>query len=214
MALLFKRAKMLEKQIDEFLDAISQGAIVFKRGIKNYLEAEYSKFEEKLQTIDALEKKADDLRRRVENQLYSHSLIPEHRGDVLGILEHMDDVVDAAKETLNIFSIEKPEIFPEFHKDFIELSEIAANAAESVVLATRAFFTDVGAVKNHLHKVYFYEKESDKISIRLKKKIFDADSDLGIKIHQRYFAANVDSLSDIAESAADRLAIYTIKRTV
>ena len=214
MPVLFKRTKMLENQIDEFLDAISQGAVVFKLGIKNYLNSEMDKFEQRLATIDTLENKADDLRRAVENQLYSHSLIPDHRGDVLGLLENMDDIVDAAKETLQLFELETPDIFPDLVPDFTELSEIGTDAVEAVVMAARAFFTDVNAVKNHLHKVYFYEKEGDKITLRLKKKIFGSDARLSVKMHQRYFATAVERLSDLAEGAADRLAIYTIKRTV
>jgi predicted phosphate transport protein (TIGR00153 family) len=213
MPVLFRRTKLLENQIDEFLDAVDQGVIVFKHGLQDYLDGESEKFDERLSTIDIMENRADDLRRKAENHLYSHSLIPEHRGDVLGLLEHMDDVVDAAKETLNLFAIETPEIDPVFHKDYMDLAEMAVNAAESVVLAARAFFRDVNAVKNHLHKVYFYEKEADQIAYRLKRKIFVSDHRLSIKMHQRYFAQNVDNLADIAEAVADRIAIYAIKRT-
>ncbi|MFQ5771853.1 MAG: DUF47 domain-containing protein, partial [bacterium] len=110
MAILFKSTKMLETQIDEFLDAISQGALVFKQAIKNYLEDAKDKLEENIVTIIDLEKKADNLRRRIESHLYTHSLIPDHRGDVLGLLESMDNVVDTAKSTLYHFSIESPDI--------------------------------------------------------------------------------------------------------
>ena len=97
MPILFKSTKMLEAQIDEFLDAVSQGALVFKHGIKNYLENQTPNFEENITTIRDLEKKADTLRRRIESHLYTQSLIPEHRGDVLGLLENLDNVIDIAK---------------------------------------------------------------------------------------------------------------------
>lgn len=214
MAVLFKQTKMLEAQIDGFLDAISQGALIFKRAVKDYLDGENDKLEERIVTIGKLENKADDLRRKIENHLYSHSLIPEHRGDVLGLLESMDNVIDTTKKTLNQFSIETPDIPAELHKDYIELAEMAAMAAESVVLATRAFFRDVNAVKDHLHKVYFYEKEADKIANRLKHHVFQMDIDLSRKIHLSYFVQHVDYPSDRAEEVADRLAIYAIKRIV
>ena len=35
-----------------------------------------------------------------------------------------------------------------------------------------------------------------------------------MKIHLRYFCLHVETLSDRAEGVADRLAIYTIKRTI
>lgn len=214
MSILFKSTKMLETQIDEFLDAVSQGALVFKQGIKSYLENQKVSFEENITSIKDLENKADQLRRRIESELYTHSLIPEHRGDVLGLLENMDNVIDIAKGTLNSFSIETPDIHMDLLKDFVELTDKAAMAAESIVMASRAFFRDVNAVKDHLHKVYFYEKEADKIANRLKRDIFELEIDLSLKMHFTNFVQHVDFLADRAEEVADRLSIYTIKRSV
>lgn len=215
MAILFRATKALESEIDEYLDDVSQGVLVFVEGVKNYLKKEQESFDDHLKTIDKLESKADSLRRNIENNLYQQSLIPEHRGDVLGLLESLDDVIDTAKETLNQLDVELPFIPEEFQDEFIELAEMASNAAESVVLASRAFFKEVKRVKDHLHKVYFYEKEADKISNRIKRNAFADDKmDLCQKFHIRYFALHIDTVADRAENVADRLAIYTIKRTI
>jgi len=214
MAILFKQTRMLENQIEEFLDALSRGGVVFQLGVRDYLGGNMESFQERLKAIGKLENIADDIRRKVENQLYTHSLIPEHRGDVLGLLETMDDVIDTAKGALVQFSTEKPEILPQLKKEYMELTEMAVLATESVVLSARAFFKDVSAVKNHLDKVYFYEKEADKIVDRLTRHIFDSEIDLSRKMHMRYIAFHVEHLADAAETVADRLAIYAIKRTM
>ncbi len=212
--LLFKSTKLLESQIDEFHDAVSEGAIVFHQAIEYYLDGQNEPFEQNLSAITDLEARADNLRRRIESHLYSHSLIPEYRGDVLGLLESLDNVVDVAKGTITHFSIESPEIPSDLHKDYLDLSEKSALAAESVVLASRAFFRNVQAVKDHLHKVYFYEKEADRIAARLKRLIFAQDFDLSRKMHLSQFAYHVDFLADRSEEVADRLSIYAIKRSV
>ena len=214
MAILFKTTRELESQIDEFLDSVSEGAIIFRSGLKDYIENNESSFAQRIEVIDRLEEKADNLRRRIENQLYTHTLIPEHRGDVLGILESTDNVIDTLKETLNQFEIERPSIPHEFNQNYIELTEMSILASESLVQATRAFFRDVNAVNDHLHKVYFYEKEADRLGNNLKRSIFKKEIDLSQKIHLRYFAYHIQNISDRAEEVADRLAIYTIKRTV
>jgi len=214
MSFLFKNTKILEAQIDEFLDAISQSAIVYKQAINNYLAGDMEKFEERMTAIDRLESKADKIRRNVENQLYGQSLIPEHRGDVLALLESMDNVIDTAKQTVNQFSVESPDIPEELNDGYSELAEIAANAAEAIVRATRAFFNDIAAVKDHLHKVYFYEKEADTVGDKLKRHVFSLDIELSRKIHLRYFALHVDNLADRSEEVADRLSIYSIKREI
>jgi hypothetical protein len=214
LSFLFKKTGVLESQIDDFLDAVSEGAIVFKQGIASYLGNETDLFNERVEMIGKLESRADELRREIERHLYQQSLIPESRGDVLGLLETMDGVIDTAKATLTNFQVEQPELFPGMGKSWQSLADTAAEATEAVVLAARAFFRDPRAVHDNLHKVYFYEKEGDKIAQQLKREIFASDEDLSRKIHLRYFALNIDLVSDTAEDVADRLNIYTIKRMV
>ncbi len=103
MPSLFKETKELASQIDDFLDAISEGALVFQQGVMDYLSGDMEAFERRFHAIDTLENRADDLRRTVEGHLYRQSLIPESRGDVLGLLETMDDVINTAKHTLSFF---------------------------------------------------------------------------------------------------------------
>lgn len=215
MSFLFKSSRHLENQIDEMLDAISQGMIIFEEAIGYYFCNDCDQFSAHIERIDKLESKTDSLRRNIENDLYQHSLIPEHRGDVLGLLESIDEVIDNAKQTLYQFDVERPYYYDEISENFKELASAATKAAEALVLATRAFFKNVNAVKDHLHKVYFYEKEADSIAHKLKKHIFaKQDLELAKKMHLRYFALHIDNLADISESVADRLSIYTIKRNI
>jgi uncharacterized protein len=214
MAILFKTTRQLESQIDEYLDAVSQGGLIFIQAVKNYVEQDMAGFKERIKLITDSEHKADQLRRTIENRLYAQTLIPEHRGDVLGLLEHTDDVIDTMKETIEQLDIENPQIPAELKQKFIEVTEVSVQAAEELVKAERAFFKDVHAVKDHLHKVYFYEKEADRIGNNIKRQAFQMDIDLSRKFHLRYFALNIQNVSDRAEEVADRLAIYTIKRSI
>lgn len=213
--MIFKTTKELINEIDEFLDAASQGALVFRSGVKNYLEGDLENFQANLSAIDKTESRADKLRRNAENNLYRHSLLPEQRGDVLSLLETIDEVIDAEKETLFQFDIEAPNIPDELNQKYINLTESACNSVESLVKATRTFFRDPNSIKDHLHKVYFYEKEADKIADSLKRFIFkEMDLDLSEKVHLRYFAGQIDLIADKAENVADRLSIYAIKQSI
>lgn len=207
-----KQSKVLEAQIDDFLDTVSRASIVFKSGIQEYLQGEIANFESLIENISKLENRADDLRRSIETQLYTYSLLPQLRGDVLGLLENIDEIVNAEKKTLNQFSVEMPEIPEEYDKDFLALTDVCMNSVDTLVMAGRAFFMDFNMVKNHLHKVFFYEKEADKISDRLKRRIFRSQLDLSRKNHLRYFTLHIETISDLAEDVADRLSISTIKR--
>lgn len=211
---LFKSSKVLEKQIDDFLDTVGEGALVFREGVESYLDEDRDAFASALAKIDKLEGRADKVSREVESHLYRHSLIPEHRGDVLGLLENTDNIIDRMKTSLHQFSVEHPDIPGEFHDGYRKLAAASCQAAESVVASARAFFRDAQAVKDHLYKVHHFEQEADQISDSLKRRIFASELDLAHKTHLRYFALNVELVSDKAEEVADRLAIYAIKRRI
>ena len=214
MLKFFTKTILLERKIDEFLDMAANAALHFKEGVNYYLSKRYDEFEGKLEVVRKLEHEADDLRREIESELYEHTLIPESRGDVLALLETMDKVINRTKSTLLEFSVEHPNIPDDFGQDYMELTEKVVKCAEAIVTATRSFFRDINAVRDHITKVIFYEEEADRIAERLKRKAFQTDLSLAEKFHLRYFALHIDSLADDSEDVADRLAIYTIKRSI
>jgi uncharacterized protein len=205
----------IEKQIDEFLDAVQEGVMTFHEAVRSYLAGRNEEFVARLQALDALENKGDRLSRAIESRLYSHSLIPEHRGDVLDLLEHTDDIIDTVKASLHQFDVEHPEIPAVYDESFDRLAEASRQAAESAVLAMRAFFRDFHQVNDHLVKVHHYEHEADLLSDGLKRQVFaDPALDLAHRTHLRYFALNIEKVSDCAEDVAARLSIYAIKRSL
>ncbi len=212
---LFGRTKALENQIDEFLDKISESAVVFKLAVKVYLkEGANGEFAERLAAVNTMESEADTLRRNIEKALYTYTLIPDSRGDVLGLIETLDQILGLFEGALWAFDIEKPDIPSDFKPGFRTLTNRVVDAVDALVLGSRSFFRAPHAVGDYNHKVMLFEKEADKISTKLKKNIFASDIDLAHKNHLRYFVEHIDNVADWAEDVADRLAIYAIKRTV
>ncbi len=214
MPMLLKISRVIENQIDEFLDLVSESGLIFKKAVDNYLKEDREGFDSRLEKVIDYERKADQLKTDVEKQLYLRTLIPENRGDVLAILENTDDVIDSMKHTLQLFSIETPDIPAKFDVLFNELTDSSIQSVEWLVRSIRAFFKDIKSVNDHIHKVGFYEQETDDIAVKLKTQIFSDDLELSRKIHLRFFVSSIESISDCAESVTDRLAIYTIKRMI
>lgn len=212
----FNTTKKLILEIDEFFNAIDNGAIVFKEGVSNYLKGNTEKFTENIETIDKLESRADSIRRKIENDLYAHSLLPQYRGDVLRLMEKCDDILDMMKENLYQFDIEIPRIPKKLHADILKLTKISVSAIDTLIPAARAFFKDPSAVKDKIHRVYFFEKEADKLANNIKRKVFHEYPNLKLseKIHLRYFTLHIENVSDTAEIVADILSILAIKRIV
>lgn len=211
---IFKATRDLVMKIDSFIDLVSESVLHFEEGLKLYLAGSEVEFNERLAVIKSVEGRADDLRQEIEAKLYVQTLIPESRGDVLEVLEHMDDIIDFSKSIMFDFCVEKPDIPAELHDRMRKLAETAVDSTQALVQSARSFFYDVNTVKDHLHKVKFFENESDYISEKAKREIFEMDISLERKLHLKHFIVSIDSISDIAEDISNRLSIATMKRIV
>jgi predicted phosphate transport protein (TIGR00153 family) len=212
---LFGETKKLEREIDEFVDILSEVGLVFKNIIPIYLtNGSSEQFDEMVEKVRDMESKADRITKEVERTLYEETLIPDARSDVLRLLEHLDEVIGMYQGNCYHFSIQKPKFPKEFHGDLIQLSATVVNCVESLCLTVRSFFRNISSVRDNAHKVTFYEKESDIQFSALARKIFNSDLPLDEKMHLRYFVEKIDRICDQAEDIADEIQIYTIKRSI
>ncbi len=211
---LFTKTRDLISKIDDFIDQTSNATLHFKEAIYLFTSNRMDEFEERSNKIQEVENKADVLKRDIESRLYTQTLIPESRGDVLGIIEGMDSLIDWAKSTIHEFSIEKPEIPGDLGEQIVELTHQVALTVDALSSSVRAYFYNINDVKNYESKVHFYESEADAVAERVRRNLFEMDIDLSKKIHLRYFISRIDILADKAEDLADKIAISTIKRIV
>jgi len=216
MSIFFKRVAMLEAEIEALLDEISQSGMIFVAAIKEYLQGDTEKFLGRLSKIMDLESDVDDKRREIRYKLYTQMLIPESRGDVLSLLENIDNVIDSIKDVLIQFDIEKPIIPDDLHKDFIDLAIASNEAVSYTVKASRSFFKEIHLINDYINKTYFYEHEADICESTIKRKVFSSDKygDLSHKMHIRDFAVHIASISDESEDVCERLSVAAIKRTI
>src|SRR6056297_497960 len=149
MAILFKNAITLEVKIQHYLDNVTNSGILFVEGIDDYLNGDMAQFANKLADIRQNEEAADELRREIRYRLYRKMLIPESRGDVLGLLETTDNVIDATKKVLGHFDVEKPNIREFLRPILAKLAKASADALDNVVRADRAFFTNKENVEDY-----------------------------------------------------------------
>ena len=213
MAVFTRTTKKLILRIDEFFDNVELGVLVFREGIKSYIDKDLEAYKRHLQKVESLEGNADKLQRMIENDMITHSILPQHRAEVTNLIDRVDEIIDTIKKSLNEIITEMPEIPEELNKDFITLAEVSANAAEELIPAARAYFKAPYTVREKLLKVYYFESETDKLSLKTKKKIFQdiKDIDLAHKAHLRYIVHHIENISDLAQKAADLLSGMAIK---
>ena len=212
---LFSKAKALESKIDMFHDKVIDSAMTFKKSVREYLNAgrsdEFKKVNKQLRQI---EHDADQLRRDIENRLYSQNLIPDLRANVLEMVENLDRVINRFDEVSYQFYVEQPEIPEIYFSRITDLVEQVTDCAENMSIASRSFFRDLSLVRDYSQKVYFLEHETDLTSGRLKKSIFDSDIPLANKLQLSTIIDEIENIADLAEDSIDRLLIFTIKRDI
>ncbi len=214
---LFAKTRSLELRIDELLDKVAEGGILFERGMVLLLDRGLApETEEKLQQLILLKERCNQLRRAVVNTLYSEMLIPEFRGDVLRLLSNLYRLLDSIKNVFQDFLIEYSDVVSG-QQSIAEAKELVAVVVQSVqeaVQGARAFFRNPEAVRDHINQIRVYESEADGITVRLKTALFASDRPLDQKMLGRDALAVIDGLADLAEEISDELSILTIKRAL
>jgi predicted phosphate transport protein (TIGR00153 family) len=213
---LFGRTSTLIHQIDEFLDRVSEGAMVFEEGVVIFAERGVDEScEAKLQHLNELKKGARQLSRDIITNLYAQMLVPDARADILELLAALDRILDILHHKFTDLTISNPEVPDGIKSGLKELVSVVVKTVDSTVLAARAYFKDINAVRDHIHKISHYESEADEATIRLKKQIF---ADPNLNFERKLFLLNgvndIDKIADDAEEIGDRLSIYSIKQAL
>ena len=216
MKRFLKPTAVLEGEIDQYIHSVQKSALILYEGIRDYFQQDFELFEKRVDELRKLEDHAANLKRAIKTKLYKQMLIPESRGDVLGLLETLDDVIDSCKNTLLNFSIERPRIPSPLDEQFLRMADYTVRAVEEMVKGVTSYFTDISMTNEYINKVYFYEREVDKVEERIKRSIF-SDHDVekfSYRMHIRSFAESMAEITDTAESVCERLAISVIKRSM
>ncbi len=213
MKLFFGKGKAVEEKIYAYLNYINETKNLFKRIITNFFEGKVTeKFNEEVLSVHFKESQADDLRREIECHLYGKALLPEFRGDILGLLEELDKLPNKCETVLFMINLQNMHIPQFLRDDFIELIDINLKSIdESINLVTTLFQApkNVGAIVESLDKI---ESESDRKEREMIKKLFDAkEVETCEKILLKELILEIGSISDFGEMIGDMVNIINIK---
>jgi uncharacterized protein Yka (UPF0111/DUF47 family) len=214
---IFGRNKAIERKIDEFLDKVSETALVFVAMLQHALDSEATEPDDteqrRIEQMFELKRDSGRLRREIESELYTEMLIPDLLGDVASLIEALHHLIKDMQHTMSFgrpARIEAPDFL---RSDGGEMDIAVGNAVEHLVKAARAFFRDFTRVRDYVHKVSFYESESDAVRDKLLVKIYQTELSLAEKDHPASSVREIDGIADRAERIADMLTIYAIKRS-
>ncbi len=214
--LFWKQQKKLEGLLKEYFEKTDLCFDCFEKGMWEYLEkgrsAEFSQWV--IKTHQA-ESQADALRREIELTLYGQALLPESRGDILGLLEQFDRIPNRAETCLHIIECQFLDLPKQLKEDVEKLVSTNVEAYNLTRQAVDSLFHSPRMTPFYCSQVIAKESESDHRERRLIRKIFsELSATDGERILYKELILAVGSISDRCETTSDRISIIAIKRQI
>ena len=212
--MLWKKEKSIIDKIKTYLDQVDRCRNRFRVCIERLiLEPENAENPAILEEVHRSESKADDLRRSIELQLYERALIPESRGDVLGLLETLDAIPGMFQSLCYQLLLEKITFPDQFRERYLHLVDVNIKSYDLVREAVLGLFFSKD-VKAQTDLVDAVESDSDHMERDLIRDIFSSKMDKADKILLKEIVINTGDISDQAEAVKDRLILAIVKRKI
>ena len=213
--LFFKRAQKLDAKFKTFLMNITTAGVVFNQATEVFLKKQANRnFMQLKNQIQSLESENDRLRREIEAALYRQMILPGMRSDILDLMEACDHVINQYEHVVLMWSIEKVKVPTPFFEDVVKLVNITQNCVGALITGVKAFFDGQVSVEEEVQECYFLEHSVDQLAFGIKEQIFKKKISLANQLQLREFIASLEKISDLAEDAADKLKIISVKHAL
>jgi hypothetical protein len=161
-----------------------------------------------------LESQADDQRRHIEFQLYSKALLPESRGDIFGLLETIDRVINKAESVLSQVQLERITLPGEMKEHIERITTITDECLELVYDASSRCFEKNADIIGLAGMIDENESRCDHAEREAIRTLFSADLEWHHRFRLKNLITELCNITDRSEEVADRLVITSIKRRV
>ena len=215
MALFARKSKQIETMLEEFFCRCDKCMDLFGNAMEIYFkEGAGENFEKAANECHRLESSADDQRRKIEHTLYGEALLPDSRGDLLGLLEVFDKVPNEAETVLFSILCQRIDMVEELKDCFKQLVDLNIEAYRLVRKAVDTLFKTPKLTADATRKVDDKESESDRLERNIIGELFKGDYATEQKLLLRDLVIQIGDISDRAENSADRIDIVAIKRQI
>jgi len=213
--MFWRKQKEIEALVLEHLGHVDATLEAFTRSLTAYLHEGDSEAADRfaLETHRA-EGRADDVRRRIEMQLLSGSLLPTSRRDILQIIEQVDRLANAAEEILDYLLLQQVQVPEEIMPEIEEIATQSNAVFGEVKGAVTALFHDVNEALEHSKAIEQLEGEVDHLERVAVKRLFELDIELARKLQISGFIQRLVRLSDRAEDLSDLIELVVAARHV
>ena len=213
--IFFKKQRQVESLIYQYLDNIKITQEYFANAVNACLEkCADGNFDFLTEQTHKFESKADDIREEIKTLMYGKALIPESRGDIMGLMEAIDAIPSLFQLILYMIKTQKL-VIPDFiATDIKELIEVSLRSCALLVEEVEELFKKGKTIRELVAKIDLNESHCDHIERRIITKIFDSDIDPFIKLQLNSLVVRMGDISDHADRVSKRVNIISMKRRV
>ncbi len=212
---LFKKEQQVEQLIYQYLDSLKMAQDNFLKAMNVYFQKGFcDDFDFLIEQTHKMESKADDIRYEIETMMYAKALIPESRGDVLGLLEAVDQIPGLFELILYMTQTQRLRIPDFLVLDIKELIRVSLECCDLLIKEVEALFKKSGDIRSLVSNIDNNESQCDHIERRIITRIFDADLDPFQKLQLKEMVIQLGEISDQADRVSRRVYIISTKRRV
>ncbi len=209
----FGAQSQIQKELDDYLKYLNDIALELRKAIGAYLNYDLAEFSQLFAQINELEHRLDRLRRSIETNIYGQRLLPDTRGDILGLLENLDKIPNRMQSTIRMIKLQNPQIPQRLHQSLMELVDRDVQTVQVLVRTAQAFLNSPHEVKEDVKQLSDHEHEGDLIEQQAVALTFeDTSLELAHKMQLQHLIESLGSICDMAEDMGDRLMISSLKR--
>jgi predicted phosphate transport protein (TIGR00153 family) len=212
---LFKKEQQVKQLIYQYLDNLKMAQDNFLTAMNVYFEKGFCEdFDFLIEQTHKVESKADDTRYEIETMMYAKALIPESRGDVLGLLEAIDQIPGLFELILYMIQTQRLSTPDFLVLDIKELIRVSLECCDLLIKEVEALFKKSGDIRSLVSNIDNNESHCDHIERRIIARIFDADLDPFQKLQLKEMVIQLGEISDQADRVSRRVHIISTKRRV
>ena len=211
----FKKQRQVESLIYSYLDNLRMTQKFFAEALNTCVkDGVCGDFDFLTARTHKFESKADDIREEIKELMYGKALIPESRGDVMSLLEAIDEVPRIFEQILYIIQTQKLVIPELIVSDLNELLLSSLEGCDLMIKQVEALFKKNASVRDLVLEIDHIESQCDHIKRRIITKIFDSNIEPFEKLQLKEVVFAVGSISDKADHVARLVNIINMKRLV
>jgi len=215
LRVFFKKEYQIQSLMQRYLDELKLTKEHFLQALNSYFDKGLcEEFDFLLNQTHKAESEADDVRYEIETLMYSKALIPESRGDILGLLEALDRIPGLFQLLLYMIQNQKLKIPDFLVQDIRELTTVTLACCDLLCKEVEALFKKTEDIKALVQSIDTNESRCDHIERQIISKIFDSDLDPFEKLQLKEVVIAMGDISDQADRVSRRIYIISIKRRV